>query len=98
MIVLWKILWILKSSTNIRQTIPFGLYAWRVTMATTIVGISQFVFVLINNQRPLTIRRTAGVIGFGVFVAGWLFWKHRNWAQLLITVVALAGVGASLLG
>jgi hypothetical protein len=67
-------------------------------MATTIVGISQFVFVLINNQRPLTTRRTTGVITFGVCVSGWLFWKHRNWAQLLITLVALAGVGASLFG
>ncbi len=98
MVVLWKILWILKWSKNIRQTIPFGLYAWWITMATTIVGISQFVFVLINNQRPLTTRRTTGVIALGVCVAGWLFWKHRNWAQLLITVVALGGVAASLFG
>lgn len=98
MVVLWKILSLLKWSKNIRQTIPFGLYAGWITMATTIVGISQFVFVLINNQQPLMTRRTTLVICFGVLVAGLLFWKHRNWAQLLITLVALAGVGASLFG
>lgn len=98
MVVLWKSLWLLKKTTNIRQNIPFGLYAWWITMATTIVGISQFVFILINNQRPLTMRRTFLVICFGICVAGWLFWKHRNWAQLLITLIALAGVGASLVG
>jgi hypothetical protein len=67
-------------------------------MATTIVGISQFIFILINNQRPLTTRRTILVVGFGILVAGSLFWKYRNRAQLIITLVALAGVGASLFG
>jgi hypothetical protein len=99
MIVLWKIIQLLAHHTAaLIQTIPFWLYAGWVTMATTIVGISQFVYLVINNQRPLTIRRTILVIGFGICVAWWLFWKHRNWAQVAITLVALAWVWASLLG
>lgn len=96
MVVLWKILWLLRSSTNIRQRIPFWLYAGWITMATTIIGSSQLVYIMITNQRPLTTRRTILVISFGTCVAGWLFWKHRNWSQVAITLVALAWVGASL--
>lgn len=99
MVVLWQILKLLaRNKAAYIQTIPFWLYAGRVTMATTIVGISQFVYIMLNNQRPLTDRRTVLVIGFGVCVAGRLFWKYHNRAQLVITLVALAGVMSSVLG
>ena len=99
MIVLWKMIQLLAHhKASLIQTIPFWLYAGWVTMATTIVGISQFIYITINNQRPITMRWTILVICFGAYVAGWLFWKHRNWAQLAITLVALAGVMSSVLG
>lgn len=106
MIVLWKILGIVTQFRNnnefhrwaIVSRNAFWLYAWWVTMATTIVGISQFVYIMINNQRPLTIRWTRAVITLWVITAVNLYLKYRNPSQLIITLVALAGVAASLFG
>lgn len=70
----------------------FWLYTWWVTMATTIVGISQFIYLTISNQRPLTMRWTIGIVIIGTATALWLFKTYRNSSQLLITIVALVGV------
>lgn len=99
MVVLWKIIKLLAHhKASLIQTIPFWLYAGWVTMATTIVGISQVVYIAINNQRPLTSRWTVLVIFFWATVAWRLFIKYRNRAQVAITLVALTGVMSSVLG
>jgi hypothetical protein len=76
----------------------FWLYAWRVTMATTIVGISQLVYLTINNQRPLTMRWTIGIIALWTGTALRLYKTYRNPSQFLISIVALIGVIMSVVG
>lgn len=106
MIVLWKILAVTsqfrKNHEFHRWAIvsrnAFGLYAWRITVATTIVGVSQLVYTLVNQQRPLTTRWTICVLLLWVSTALYIYYKFRNPSQLLITLFALAGIMASLFG
>jgi hypothetical protein len=108
--VLMKVLWNILALTaefrkkqefhwwaNITRN-AFWLYAWWVTMATTIVGLSQLVYLAINNQRPLTMRRTIGVIILWTTTALWLYKTYRNPSQFLISIVALVGVIMSVVG
>jgi len=77
--------------------IPFGLYAGWVTMATTLIWISQLLysawwsFVTAN-------RWTAIALLLWVGTATYVYQRRRNPAQLFITGIALLGVVTSLMG
>ena len=102
MIVLRQILKIISTSTEILKpswimSIPFWLYAWWVTMATTVIGIWQLFYTL-GSPLPTTTVWMIGSLLLGICVAWWLFYRYRNLAQLTITIVALIGIGLSIFG
>lgn len=102
MLILWKILGIISGSTESTKprwimSIPFGLYAGRVTMATCVVGSSQLVYTY-RPSIPTTTRWMICVLIFGISIASYIYYKHRNLAQLVITLWALVGIAASIFG
>lgn len=98
MLVLRKILDLLHKHHHTWYTsIPFGLYTGWITMAATIVGISQLIYTY-NTTLPLTSARSRCVIVFGISIASRVFSRRHNKAQLFITFIALAGVASSMFG
>jgi len=97
MVTLWKILDLTQRDSTYFIRIPFGLYAWWVTMATTVIGIWQLFYTL-GSPLPTTTVWMIGSLLLGICVAWWLFYRYRNLAQLTITIVALIGIGLSIFG
>ena len=102
MLILRQIIKIISRSTETTSprwimSLPFGLYAWWVTMATTVIGIWQLVYTLWSDL-PTTTWWMIAVIIFGISVASRLFYTYRNIGQLVITIVALIGIALSIFG
>lgn len=94
MFTLWRILQLLPRNSSYFMRIPFGLYAWWVTMATTVVWISQLLYMQWLDM-VLAPWRTWIAVWTWVWVAWRVFYKRRNPAQLFITIVALIWVAFS---
>ena len=100
LIILWYILTLIKTTdltkTQIRTiAVPFGLYYGWVSIATSVLWISQVVYQF-NTWIPLTTWRTVWVIALWVIITIRSFSKRRNRAQLLIAIRAFTGVAVSL--
>jgi len=99
-LVLWTILTVIKSyalnkKEEIFVKIPFWLYYGWISLATSIIAVSQFVYQR-NVELPLGQTRTIVVVGTWLLVALYSWLRRRNIGQLLISLLAFAGIASVL--
>lgn len=99
-IVLWTIVNLLADrKLNTRETwlmkIPFGLYYGWISLATSIIAVSQFVYQR-NVELPLGQTWTIVVVGTWLLVAVYSWLRWRNIWQLFISLLAFVGIASVL--
>ncbi len=99
-LVLWTILNIIHESAVTKKEeifvkIPFWLYYGWISLATTIVATSQLVYQR-NVELPLGDTRTIVVVWTGLLVALYSWLRRKNLGQLVISLVAFAGIASVL--
>ncbi len=100
-IVLMKIIDIISQSNLSTKEkrmvqIPFWLYYWWISLATSIIAISQFVYQR-NVELPLWQTWTILVVWIWLLVAVYSRLKWRNIGQLLISILAFIWIASVLL-
>jgi tryptophan-rich sensory protein len=79
-----------------QYVIPFGLYLGRATMATTTVALSQAAYIINPSVTPM-VGWLIFIMVLSLGVSGCLFSRYRNYAQLIMTLFALAGIATSVI-
>ena len=71
--------------------LPFGIYYGRVSLASSVVGISQLVY---QRNESLTLGRTRSLIVLGIWLVVSIISRHkrRNLWQLIISLRAIGGI------
>jgi len=72
-------------------TIPFGIYYWRISLASSVVAISQLVY---QRNESLTLWQTWSliVVIIGLIVSVYSWYRRKNIWQLLVSIRAIWGI------